>query len=320
MATLNVCGFQLQNSPRILVASVPGKWLLQHSTPSWRVEDPIKGFQRVVREERAQAIAWSVLDQHRSFPNAVVLATDVARFSVSNGKISLPNSARFLVVDGQHRIWAQHYSDFEADYACMIHLGLTEVEMAKLFLEINDNQKRVPSSLRWDLVRLVRPDDDPYAIAAAELVFDLASNEESPLFQRIDLTGEQGEKDLKQGSIAPELKSLVSSKRGGLKSADIEDVYDGLVRYLEALRSVDSKGWRDGNTPFLKARVMRALLRLLPDVLAAIEKDIGSAKVEDYKSVISDINRSSLSDEQIRAHQGSAGIKQIYEMLRMQIA
>jgi len=320
MASLQVDGFELQASPRILVASIPGDWLLSHSTPSWRIEDPIKGFQRVVREERAQAIAWSVLDQQRTFPNAVVLATDATKFTITNGKLALPASARFLVVDGQHRIWAQHYSDYEANYCCMVHVGLSEVQMAELFLEINDNQKRVPSSLRWDLVRLVRPDDDPYAIAAAELVYDLATNEDSPLFQRIDLTGEQGEKDLKQGSIAPELKSLASSKRAGIRNADIEQVYDALIRYLEALRSVDVKGWRDGTTPFLKARVMRALLRMIPDVLAKSGKDIKAAKVSDYKTIISNIDRSSLSDEQIRAHQGSAGIKQIYEMILSQIA
>lgn len=319
MALLKTDGFEIQHSPRIIVASIPGNWLLSHSTPSWRIEDPIKGFQRVVREERAQAIAWSVLDQQRTFPNAVVLATDATKFTIADGKVSIPSTTRFLVVDGQHRIWAQHYSEYEADYSCMIHLGLSEVQMAELFLEINDNQKRVPSSLRWDLVRLVRPDDDPYAIAAAELVYDLASNEESPLFQRIDLTGEQGEKELKQGSIAPELKSLVSSKRGGMKSADIEQIYDALIKYLEALRSVDVKGWRDGDTPFMKARVMRALLRLVPDVLAEAGKDIRSAKVADYKRIVGKIDRSSLSDDQIRAHQGSAGIKQIYEMILSQI-
>ncbi|MGN6729312.1 MAG: DGQHR domain-containing protein [Rhodanobacteraceae bacterium] len=320
MASIQVDGFELQGSPRIIVAAIPGEWLLRHSTPSWRIQDPVKGFQRVVREARAQAIAWTVLDQQRTFPNAVVLATDATNFSISSCKVHISGTTRFLVVDGQHRIWAQHYSDFEADYSCLIHVGLTEKQMAELFLEINDNQKRVPSSLRWDLVRLVRPDDDPYAIAAAELVYDLTTNEDSPLFQRIDLTGEQGEKELKQGSIAPELKSLVSNKRAGIRGADIEQVYDALIKYLEALRSVDKKGWSDGRTPFMKARVMRALLKLLPDVLSKAGKDITTARVSDYRKVVEKIDQISLSDEQIRAHQGSAGIKQIYEMILSQIA
>ena len=168
--SLSVPGFVLQEQPGILTAAVPGKWLLKHSTPSWRIRDPQLGFQRVVREDRSQNIAVAVLDQGRTFPNSIVLATDKSDLAVSDGLLSLPARSRFLVVDGQHRLWAQHFSGLDAKYSCVIHLGLTEVEMARLFLEINDNQKRVPSSLRWDLVRLVRPDDDPIAITAAELV------------------------------------------------------------------------------------------------------------------------------------------------------
>ena len=132
MTELIVDGFVLQKSPPIYVASISGKWLLKHSSPSWRIDDPAKGFQRVVKPERAQQIAWSVLDQRRSFPNAVVLATDVQNLNEVHGKIELPENIRLLVVDGQHRIWAQHYSEYEATYACVIHLGLTEIQMARL--------------------------------------------------------------------------------------------------------------------------------------------------------------------------------------------
>ncbi|MFC1914805.1 DGQHR domain-containing protein, partial [Chloroflexota bacterium] len=184
-----VQGFQLQDTPRIYVAAILGGWLLDHATPSWRIENPIEGFQRVVREGRARDIALAVLDQHRTFPNSIVLATDGESFPLHGSDLSLPVNTRFLVVDGQHRLWAQHFSDYDALYSCVIHTGLSEVEMARLFLEINDTQKRVPSSLRWDLVRLVRPADDPESIGAVEMVFMLATDEESPLYQRIDLTG-----------------------------------------------------------------------------------------------------------------------------------
>src|ERR1035437_1457361 len=106
--SLSVEGFELQLSPKIYMAAIPGTWLLKHSTPSWRIKDPRKGFQRVVREDRARRIAVSVLDQRRTFPNAIVLATDAANFPVADGKVNLPTTTRFLVVDGQHRLWAQH--------------------------------------------------------------------------------------------------------------------------------------------------------------------------------------------------------------------
>lgn len=316
-----VRGFVLQEKPLVYVLSVPGRWLLSHSTPSWRIDDPEKGFQRVVKQERAQAIAWSVLDQKRSFPNAVVLASNIKKIDQGQGGYLLPTHAKFLVVDGQHRIWAQKFSAHEAEYACIVHLGLSEVEMARLFLEINDNQKRVPSSLRWDLVRLVRPNDDPYAIAAAEMVYSLATNEESPLYQRIDLTGEQGEKELKQGSLAPELKSLLSNKKAGIRDLDFEQAYELLLRFLDAVRSINPDAWRSGESPFLSARVMRAALRLLPDII--FDRDIKNRLLTfesaDYLRVLKRIPVSALNLKEIKALQGTAGIKNIYETMRSHV-
>src|SRR5574337_533723 len=185
--TLRVQGFALQDQPLIYVTALPGPWLLQRSTPAWRIKDPKKGFQRIVKAERAKKIAVEVLDQRRTFPTAIVLATNKNSFQDEDGSLKIPRAARFLVVDGQHRLWAQTFSSFKATYACVLHMGLSEVDMARLFIEINNNQKRVPASLRWDLVRLVRPEDDPHSIVAADLVWELATDKASPLYQRVDL-------------------------------------------------------------------------------------------------------------------------------------
>jgi DGQHR domain-containing protein len=319
MPIMRVPGFTLQVSPLIYVTATPGPWLLEHSTPVWRIDDPEKGFQRVVKEERARKIASDVLDQHRTFPNALVLATDVESFVYAEGRVSVPSSTRFLVVDGQHRLWAQKYSDYKANYACVVHMGLTEVGMANLFLEINDNQKRVPSSLRWDLVRLVRPDDDPFSIATSELVYELATEKSSPLYQRIDLTGEQKEISLKQGSIAPELRSLVAMKPPGLRGLPFDEQYEVLIRYLAAIRSLDPDGWMRARSPFYKARVLRVLLRALPLVARKIGKSAPNVATAEYRAVLEQLDKTSYTPEAIRAAQGSAGMKQIFDQVRAQL-
>ena len=313
-------GLELQAKPRIYVTALPGPWLLKRATPSWRIKDPEKGFQRVVKEERAKKIAITVLDQQRTFPNAIVLATDQAAFEKSDGKLTIPTKSRFLVVDGQHRLWAQRFSDFEANYACVVHMGLSEVEMATLFLEINDNQKRVPSSLRWDLVRLVRPDDDPHAITATELIFELSTDKASPFFQRIDLTGEQKELSIKQGSLAPEIKTLVSNRSAGIRRLDFEKQYEVLVNYFTAIKSLDSEGWRAATSPFYKARILRALLRLLPDIAKTLGNKPEEISAAAYRKVLERIKKASLETDAIRAAQGSAGMKEIYDVIRRQLA
>ena len=77
--TIAAPGFLLQKDPTIIFATLPGTWLLQHTTPSWRYSNPEEGFQRMVDTKRARDIALAVLDQHRTFPNAIVLATDVTQ-------------------------------------------------------------------------------------------------------------------------------------------------------------------------------------------------------------------------------------------------
>lgn len=317
--SFKVAGLELQDDPLVYCTVLPGKWVLDHSTPSWRIRDPKKGFQRVVKEQRAQTIALAVLDQKRTFPNAIVLATNHSSFNAGNGHISIPNDILFLVVDGQHRLYAQKFSKYEASYACIIHMNLSEAEMANLFLEINDNQKRVPSSLRWDLVRLVRPKDDLFAVAAADLVLDLNENRESPLFQRIDLTGEQPEIKLKQGSVAPEIKSLVGMKPPGLKKLSLGDQYEVLLKYLVAIRSADLDGWKEGTSPFCKARVLRTLLKLLPSVISKIGEEPEKIQAREYKKYIDRIDINSLSDDRIKAIQGTAGMREIYGIIKNQM-
>jgi DGQHR domain-containing protein len=310
-------GFLFQESPRIYFCVLPGTWLLKRTTPSWRVEDPETGFQRVVREERARQIALAVLEQRRGFPTAIVLATDVREFEIDQCSILIQPRTRFLVVDGQHRLWAQKFSDYEAPYACLVHMGLTEVQMARLFLEINDNQRRVPSSLRWDLVRLVRPEDDPQAIAATEIIYQLATDEGSPLYQRIDLTGEQSELQLKQGSLAPEIRQLLGRK-SPLHKIPFDQQYAVLVQYFAAIRGLDRQRWGRPDYEVYKARVLRAFLRLIPDLVRVIDKDCSRLSQRDFAPYLKRIDRTGLTSESIRAAQGNAGIRAIYDQIRSQ--
>lgn len=319
MADIKVSGFLLQKDPKIIyVTAIPGKWLLKHTTPSWRIDDPEQGFQRIVKEERAREIALAVLDQQRTFPNAIVLATNRPKLEYEENNFLIPSNIKFLVVDGQHRLWAQKFSEYEANYSCVIHTGLSEVEMATLFLEINDNQKRVPSSLRWDLVRLVRPVDDVEAIAASEMVYDLTNDREGPLYQRIDLTGEQSEITLKQGSLAPELRSLFV-KRSPLKDLSYEQQYQVILQYLLAIREIDRDRWGSADSPFYKARVLRVLLRLLPALLRSINQDPTTIMFDQFIPYLQKIDKDSLAPDAIRAAQGSAGMKNIYDQIYSQV-
>ena len=325
MATKNVLkvpdktapALQLQSSPPVYVTVLPGKWLLKHTTPSWRIKDPIKGFQRIVKEDRAKQIARTVLDRDRTFPNAITLATDLTDFKRIDHQLVLPDKSKFLVVDGQHRLWAQTFSQKDAQYACIVHLDKTEQEMAEMFLEINDNQRRVPSSLRWDLVRLVRPEGDEAGVTSAEIVFELANRADSPFNIAIDLTGEQKDLSIKQGSLAPEIKTLV----GRLKrryDPSFEDYVSLIIRFFSAVRALNPEGWGDPSSTYYKARVLRALIRVLTD-LALDAGSLASLTAPFLLTKLQKIDPATLSDERVRAAQGSAGVTDLYQAMRTQV-
>lgn len=307
----------LQASPPVYVTVLPGRWLLKHTTPSWRLKKPMKGFQRIVREDRAKQIARTVLDQGRTFPNAITLATNLKDFKRKGDEISIPKKVKFLVVDGQHRLWAQKFSERDCQYTCIVHLKKTEKEMAELFLEINDNQRRVPSSLRWDLVRLVRPAGDEAGVTASELVYDLATRKESPFYVAIDLTGEQKDVSIKQGSLAPEIKTLVSRAKRK-HNPTFEEYITLLIRFFSAIRSLDPQGWGDPASTYYKARVLRALVRLLVDIVMNA-KSLEDITAELLRSELQKIDPETLSEERLRAAQGSAGVMDLYTAIKNQV-
>lgn len=307
----------LQASPPVYVTVLPGRWLLKHTTPSWRIKNPQEGFQRIVREDRAKQIARTVLDPGRTFPNAITLATNLKDLKREGDEIFIPKKVKFLVVDGQHRLWAQKYSEKDCHYTCIVHLKKTEKEMAELFLEINDNQRRVPSSLRWDLVRLVRPAGDEAAVTASELVFELATRPESPFYFAIDLTGEQKDVSIKQGSLAPEIKTLVSRAKRK-HDPTFEEYMTLLIRFFSAIRSLNPQGWGDPASTYYKARVLRALVRLLVDIVMKADS-LEDITAELLGAELEKIDPETLSDERVRAAQGSAGVLDLYKEIKNQV-
>lgn len=320
---LHVRGIQLQESPPVYVTVMSGMWLVKHTTPSWRATDPVKGFQRIVKEARAKEIAYTVLDRGRTFPNAITLATNLKELKRAGDRLVIPARTKFLVVDGQHRLWAQTYSKRDGQYACIVHLNKTEKEMAELFLEINDTQRRVPSSLRWDLVRLVRPEGDEAAIMAAELVYELSIRTDSPFYVLIDLTGENidnGTTDktsVKQGSLAPELKTLVVRTKK-VHDATFDDYASLLIRYFSAVKSLDPSGWGNPKSTYYKTRVLRALVRVLTD-LTLKAKSFDELTATKLRAVLKNIDPETLSEERVKTAQGAAGVQQLYQEMAKQV-
>ena len=173
------------------------------------------------------------------------------------------------------------------------------------------------SSLRWDLVRLVRPEGDEAAVTASEIVYALVEREDSPFHISIDLTGEQKDLSIKQGSLAPEIKTLVTKARK-IHNPTFDEYVSLLIRFFSAVRSLNPGGWGDPTSTYYKARVLRALIRVLTDLV------LKAASLEELTALflrekLEKIDPSTLSEEKIRAAQGSAGVTDLYEAMKKQV-
>jgi len=152
-----------QNDQKFYFSTIPVEDLFPCCFVARREEDQIDGFQRVLSESRADDIARYLSVGTGSIPTNVVLsAQQDAEFAYS-GRLKtitfkrLPNS--FLVLDGQHRLWGYAKCKIKHRVPVAIYDGLTRAEEAKLFIDINTNQRGVPVALLLDIKQLAHMED-----------------------------------------------------------------------------------------------------------------------------------------------------------------
>ena len=137
----------------------------------------------------------------------------------------LQGIAPLEVIDGQHRLWA-FADDFQQDFQLPVvaFQGLDIGWQAYLFWTINVKPKRISPSLAFDLYPLLRTQswlepgsrEGPLVYRetrSQELTEALWSHPASPWFQRINMLGEPGKREVSQAAF---IRSLLASfvKRG----------------------------------------------------------------------------------------------------------
>jgi DGQHR domain-containing protein len=147
-----------QNKHRFYFTTVPVLDIFPYSFVARRAEDPQFGFQRTLSEQRAEDISRYLSAGNGSIPtNAVLSAQPDAHLTYNprSKTISFTRIERaFLVLDGQHRLWGYSKCPIKHRVPVAIYEGLSRAEEAKLFIDINTNQRGVPAALLLDIKQL----------------------------------------------------------------------------------------------------------------------------------------------------------------------
>ncbi|XYI59444.1 DGQHR domain-containing protein [Cupriavidus necator] len=157
---------------------MPTDILAAHCFVTTRHEDVQNGFQRVLDKKRAEDIARYIDSGEGTIPGSIILsAQEDADLKVLQGK-TLEFSAvprAFLVLDGQHRVYGFRMATTAFRVPVVIYSGLTPVEEARLFIDINTKQRQVPNELLLDIKQLAQREDQRDTLLRQ--TFDLFSSD-----------------------------------------------------------------------------------------------------------------------------------------------
>jgi len=167
-------------------------------------EETINTYQRMAKKSRLKKMADYIHTKEGIFPTSIVINIETRqpiRFDQAKGMggknaalgtLYLPNKYKTAwIIDGQHRLFA--YSDLEeAETATLPVIAFENLDtdtQAKLFVDINGEQVRVPKSLLSDLWATIHwnsdnPGDQLKALTS-RLVKKLGDDPRSPLRDRI---------------------------------------------------------------------------------------------------------------------------------------
>jgi len=229
-----------------------------------RGRDEIEGaVQRVLNKRRIASIKNFVLDGNM-FLNTFILNWTDENYPIQfkNGEMLIPIvSAAAQVIDGQHRLEGlkmaiEENNEIGEQFIVVIMTEkLSTKDAAKIFLNINTEQKPVPQSLVYDLFGEVK-DKNSHIVRATDIANELHSDINSPYYQCIKLPGSsQGVGKIDLSTVVNSLKTYIDTDGvfERYKLIDYESQYKVISNFFSAIKSfyVKEGCWLRTKNPFM---------------------------------------------------------------------
>lgn len=301
-----------QNNFTFYIASIPKKDLIPLCFIIRRHEDRKKGFQRFLNESRAKSIAKYMDGNKGSIPSPIILSAQKGvNFNFKNGRISFDNKINksFLVLDGQHRLYGYELSEKSFMVPIVVYSGLSISQEVSLFIDINSNQKGVPTALLLDIKQIAGTETS--LEEKQRIVFD-------KLMEDSVLTGHLSPDQSRRGKISrsafnDSTKSLF--ERGTFKNKDAEIIFKGIKNYLEASElALDVS--KSEAAKLYKTVIFKSLFQMFNEVITKTLTEHGNVKTPSIFKVIEPIG--TISYENFSGA-GNATIRRLTTAMRDEI-
>lgn len=229
-----------------------------------RGRDKVEGaVQRVLNKRRISSIKNFILEGN------MFLNTFILNWTEENYKIKFENNEMLIpvvnaaaqVIDGQHRLEGlkmavDEKSDIgEQSIVVIMTQNLSTKDAAKIFLNINTEQKPVPQSLVYDLFGEVK-DRTSYIVRATDIANELHKDVNSPYYQCVKLPGSsQGVGKVDLSTIVNSLKSYINEDGvfTTYKLEDFESQYKIISNFFSAIKTFYAQEgcWLKNINPFM---------------------------------------------------------------------
>ena len=310
--------------------NMPVRHLAQISYVAVRGRDEEAGaVQRVLNKRRISSIR-DYIREGNTFFNSFILnwTEDQVKPVFTKRKISIPLSpSAAQMLDGQHRLAgleeAMKEDDAVGDRNMLVTmcLELTTPQAARIFLNINTEQRPVPKSLIYDLFGDVVDDENHSVNRATDIARELNEDPESALYRLIKFPGSP------RGVGSIELSSFVSAFKEHLKPngtfstykirdfANQKTVIDNFYRVIRDAYEDESLWANKSQNPFLKAAGFNGSVDYLTTTLIAECAAKRSFKTKTMSKLVDLENTGLLRWEELKGLDGKTARKRVKDYL-----
>jgi|688.fasta_scaffold43719_5 DGQHR domain-containing protein len=269
-----------------------------------------EGIQRRLQYERIKNISeYLNTDETNFLPNSFLLSANLDEddsffdnyLKYENeeiGYFEFPDSIRFSIIDGQHRLAGISLMDSEfqtkMELTVILLFNVSIPTAAKLFSDINGKQKAVNKSLIYDLQDLIGREYQNEISKYHSICESFYTSKSSPLYKQIKMLG-VGSGAISQAFFIDYTMENVN-RIDDLKQSDIQSIYDQLFYFFKSFQKTFPDDWpvpltfenddelenysikvlKEKKSQLVKTNGFGAILRLFPDIYKKSEKDYKS--------------------------------------------
>lgn len=313
---------------KILTMSVQNILTLYYVAERGKIEEE-GAVQRYLNSGRINSIKEFILQGNLFFSPFILNWTSESNLQYNSDTITiplLPNSAQ--VLDGQHRLEGLKRAVLikpeinNENVVVLLCDGLTSKQAAKIFLNINSEQKPVPKSLIYDLFKLTNDERTSPIDRATDIADALNSSELSPYQNMIKYPGpiRRSGMQLDLSAIVNALKLYVGTSNGVLeryKVVGLQTQQSVVINFFTAIKNAyekEGKWFNSTHNPFLKASGFSGAVDHLMNTLVPKCIERKSFKVDVFESLLN-LNDNLLDFQDIKSLDGKSAKKRVNEYL-----